>query len=434
MDESGQPNVRYAARLGTGAAPQAFTPEEHGALDLINRRIAAAQSLPEAIDFLFDLTRDFSPCDRISVAFVDDTGERLVSHWTRALYEPLYLKPGFAQDLRGSSLAEVIREGAPRLIDDLAVYLAEHPDSPSSRLLVREGVRSSMTCPLRVDGRVVGVLFRSARRPAAYTEHHAALHVAVAERLSQAVEKAYRIEQLTATNRAYLEMLGFVSHELRGPLSTIMMSLDTLLDGYAGPITPKQQEILTRGNRQAAHLLNLIRDYLDLARIEEGALTVKAVPGVDAIQDVVEPAIGLAEAALEGNGMTVERRFPADPVRVSCDPDLLRIVMVNLLGNAAKYGKRGGTVKVTVEAGSARLHVAVWNEGAGFREEDRPALFHKFSRLKVPEYKEIRGTGVGLYTSWRVVSLHGGRMTARSEYGQWAEFGFEIPLDGDGSA
>jgi len=291
-------------------------------------------------------------------------------------------------------------------------------------------VRSSMTCPLRVDGRVVGVLFRSARRPAAYTEHHAALHVAVAERLSQAVEKAYRIERLTAANRAYLEMLGFVSHELRGPVSTIMMSLDTLLDGYAGPLTPKQREILARGNRQAAHLLGLIRDYLDLARIEEGALRVTAVPDVDVVPDVVEPALGLTEAALEHNGMALERRFPAGPVRARCDPDLLRIVLVNLLGNAAKYGKRGGAVRVEVEARGPRLRVVVWNEGPGFREEDRPALFHKFSRLRVPEYKDIRGTGVGLYTSWRIVSLHGGRMTARSEYGQWAEFGFEIPLDG----
>jgi len=80
-----------------------------------------------------------------------------------------------------------------------------------------------------------------------------------------------------------------------------------------------------------------------------------------------------------------------------------------------------------VTQAEGRLGVTVWNEGPGFREQDRPALFRKFSRLAVPDYRQIRGSGVGLYTAWRLITLHGGHIHARSEYGHWAEFTFEVP-------
>ena len=109
----------------------------------------------------------------------------------------------------------------------------------------------------------------------------------------------------------------------------------------------------------------------------------------------------------------------------------MRIVMTNLLGNAAKYGKEGGEVRITVICEPSRVEVRVWNEGLGFHEEDRAKLFRRFSRLQDPELRVRRGTGVGLYNSWRIIQLHHGRIRARSEHGSWAEFSFELsqPLD-----
>jgi len=105
----------------------------------------------------------------------------------------------------------------------------------------------------------------------------------------------------------------------------------------------------------------------------------------------------------------------------------LLIAVVNLLGNAVKYGEQDGEIRVRIEAPADRVRVSVWNRGPGFPREERSKLFRKFSRLQTPELLKRKGTGVGLYTTWRVLQLHGGRVWARSELGQWAEFTFEIP-------
>jgi signal transduction histidine kinase len=338
------------------------------------------------------------------------------------------LKAGYSEDVRIGSLAKVIHEGRPRIISNLPGYLARHPDSQSTRRLVEEGVKSSMTCPLTVEGRVVGVLFRSSRRPAAYTNRHIALHAAIAERLGQSVEKAWRIEQLSAANHAYLEMLGFVSHELKGPLASMLLDWDSLSREYAGPLTPAQSDIINRVKRQGEHLAALIRDYLDLARIEGVGMTLRARDDVDVVRDVLLPAIDLATPALEHNRMRLTREFPEETFGMRGDADLLKIAAVNLLSNAGKYGRPDGEVRLTVRHVSGTLIIRVWNEGPGFREGDRPSLFHRFSRLRVPEFRNIKGSGVGLYTSSRIVHLHGGRINAASEYGKWAEFTIELPL------
>jgi GAF domain-containing protein len=195
------PPLRYLAPIGAGVDGESFSPEERQVLDLVNRKIAAQESLEQLVGFLFDAVQPIVAADRAAVTFLEEDGARLVAHYTKANYEPLFLKKGYSEDLKGSSLEAVIQGGRPRIIDDLDRYLADHPSSRSTRLLVREGVKSSMTCPLLVDGRVAGLLFFSARRRHAYTDHDVRLHQAMAERLGQAVEKSRHIEQLRRRTR-----------------------------------------------------------------------------------------------------------------------------------------------------------------------------------------------------------------------------------------
>ncbi len=400
---------------------------ERAVVDDVNRRIAAAESVEALVDFLFEATQDVCPCDRISLAFLADDGRRLVSHYARTSYEPVLLKKGFRQDLQGSSLFEVIERGTPRIIDDLEAYLDAHPRSGSTKLLVKESLRSSLTCPLTVEGRNVGVLFRSSRRAGAYDRRQLRLHRVIAERLSQAVEKAYRIEQLVEANNAYTEMLGFVSHELKSPVASLVMTSRMLAEGYYGPLEPKQhdkiEKIIAKGN----YLLTLVGEYLDLARIEAGKLQVRSAPVGDFVTQVVDPAVEIVRGNITGSRMSLTVTAPDAPVHVECDPNLLKIVLVNLVGNAVKYGAEGGEIRVTVAAEKSRVVVSVWNEGPGFAGSDRSKLFRKFSRLDDPELQKRKGTGVGLYTSWRIVNLHGGRIDATSQHGEWAEFSVELP-------
>jgi signal transduction histidine kinase len=153
----------------------------------------------------------------------------------------------------------------------------------------------------------------------------------------------------------------------------------------------------------------------------------RARQDVDFVAEVVEPSLGVIESQLAAKRMKLMRDEPDSKLPVEVDPDLLKIVLINLLSNAVKYGYEDGQIRLHVEHTPDRLRVSVWNQGPGFPESERSRLFRKFSRLQTPELLKQKGTGVGLYTVWRVIKLHGGRIWARSQPDAWAEFAFELP-------
>lgn len=403
------------------------SPAEIEMLETINRKVAARESLENLLSFLLEHTAHVSPCDRMGLAFFEEEGRRAVAGAVTARYSPLVLRSGYTQNMAGSSLEPILQNGVVRIIDDLEAYGKNHPESVSTQLLVREGVRSNMTCPLRVEGRIVGVLFRSSRQACAYNRRQAALHIRIAERLSQAVEKVRQIEQLRAVNEAYLEMLGFVSHELKNPLAALITSGNLLIQGYVGELTPRQKEWATRMTTKAEYLLGLIRNYLDLARLEGGQMTPTIRDGLHPNDDIIRPALELLNEEITQNNMQVIVQIPDDIGTLSGDPDLLKIVAVNLIGNAITYGRKGGELRLTVRRNAEWIDLIFWNNGSGFTADDQNRLFKKFSRLQHPELAGKKGTGLGLYTSWRIVHLHKGHITARSEPNQWAEFTVRLP-------
>ena len=404
-----------------------FGSAEREIIDEINRRIAAASTIVELVDFVFARLPACMPCERIGIAFVEEQGWRLVSHHHVASFAPLLLSKDFAQDLRGSSLETVIRQQQPRILNDLESYLAEHPDSVSTKLIVREGVRASLTCPLLVDGRPVGAIFFSSRQKNVYEARHVALTQAIAERLSQAAEKAYRIEQLENANRAYMEMLGFVAHELKNPVASMITNAQLLTDGYLGEITAPQREKIERISHQGEHLLDLIGDYLNLARIESADNTDSFALVEDFAGQLVAPALELLAEQVAERRIRIETVFPEKCRSIYGDTALLRIVVSNLVSNGVKYGNEGGLVRICLKQEEKHTEFSVWNEGPGFPPEKQSQLFRRFSRLNTPELMSRKGTGIGLYTCWKVAQLHAGKIRAESKHGEWACFIFRIP-------
>ena len=297
-----QSTTRFVDPYHDVESQQPLTTEERTVLHAVNQRIAAEPTLVDVIDYLFDETQALIPCDRISFAFIDTDG-RVTSQFTRADYEPILLRKGYSETLDRGSLRQVLESGLPRIIDDLEQYLEEHPRSRSTRLLLKEGVRSSLTCPLQVEGRVVGFIFRSSRAPHVYTRRHVELQMSISERLSQAVEKAWRIEQLEEANRAYFQLLGFVAHELKSPLASVVTDARLLAAGYLGELSDIQADKVERIAQKAEYLIGLIREYLDLSQVESGELTLHARPDVLLAADVVLPTIDLLEVEARKVGM-----------------------------------------------------------------------------------------------------------------------------------
>lgn len=420
----GKPGImRFPAPANDGAE---FTPAERDIILEINQRVAAANTIEELIDYVFPRLSRLLPCDRIGLSFLEEDGQRLVAHYSVANFDTLILTKGFAQDIRGSSLEMVIHKGVPRIINNLEIYLKEHPESVSTKLIVREGSRSSMTCPLIVDGRTIGLLFFSSREPHAYQDRHVFLQQAIAERFAQAADKAHRIEQLQHANRAYLEMLDFIGHELSQPVASMISGAELLASDELSRDQRAQAERIARKGR---YLLDLVRDYLDLALIERGEAGVGFKPIDNFVGDVFWPAVEMAREQIDERRMQLECDFPSEPCALTGEQALLRVVVVNLVGNAVKYGNPGGKVRIGLHViGGKHLELSVWNEGQGFPPEKQSELFRRFSRLDTPASMQQKGTGLGLYSCWKIVQQHHGRIWARSQPGAWAEFTFRIPL------
>jgi signal transduction histidine kinase len=205
-----------------------------------------------------------------------------------------------------------------------------------------------------------------------------------------------------------------------------------------GDLTDVQLSKLGGMARKGRYLLGLVNEYLDLARVESGELRLDPTSRVNVNEQVIGEALALVAPQLEAHQVQLVTELPHAPLPlICCDATLLRIVLVNLLDNAVKYGNEDGTIRLKAEVTPARqdspakLKISVWNLGPGFSQAEKDKLFRRFSRLDDPALKGRRGTGVGLYSAWRIIQLHKGRISADSKHGEWAEFSFEIPAEPD---
>jgi two-component system NtrC family sensor kinase len=245
------------------------------------------------------------------------------------------------------------------------------------------------------------------------------------ERQQQALEKLNR--ELEVTNRNYMEMLGFVTHELKNPLASATMSLHTVKDGYLGELNAAQERSLESVASSLDYFYDMIKNYLDLSRLEKGELNVHKT-SVNLVAEVVEPIlVGLARG-LQEKEMRVENLIPSHLI-LEADRDLLRIVYDNLLSNAIKYGQQGGRVVLGAEQNESQVTLSVCNEGRGIPAEKIGMLFEKFSRLDGAEYDGKKGTGLGLYICKEIIEKHGGNIWVESEPGKWAKFSFTSPKE-----
>jgi signal transduction histidine kinase len=402
-----------------------FNPNERDILALIGRMISEGSGLEEIIGPIFTRLNRIMPCNRLDIGLVEENGLRVVIQSVAADYEPLQAPVGYTIDVPGSFYQQVLETGNPFISvpDDLAVSFENHEFSD---LLAGEGIRFHAAVPVKVRERTVGVLLCASREHGSYTARHVSLLEEAAKLLRCAVEEAYQAGQIERNYRAYMEMLGFVSHELRSPISSIITLAQTLSEGYYGKLDDRQREILQRIIKKAEYLHAMSSQYLNLSRFESSVMSLN-LRLVDFIDDIIDPVIEILMPQINERNIKLEREYGDSIFPVRCDPDLVKIVMINLLSNGIKYGNRGGVLRVTVEKGFKKFLISVWNEGPGFSEREKNRLFKKFSRLKAAELVERKGSGIGLYVSWKIVQDHCGKISAESEQGAWARFTVELP-------
>ncbi len=246
------------------------------------------------------------------------------------------------------------------------------------------------------------------------------------ERLRLALQELEKTNaSLHKVNRNYLEMLGFVSHELKNTLGVIFTSAKALNEGLVGPLSEDQAGLISGITKNISTAVNMTRKYLDLTRIEKGELNIQ-LQYIDFIVDVVNPVIDELSQALASRRMTLSSDLPGS-LFLNGDPTLLRVVVKNLLDNAIKYGSPHGGIRLGFREGPVDYIFDVWNEGSGLTADKLDKIFDKFVRFKSDGDDEGKGTGLGLFVTRDIVEKHGGTITAESEPGRWIDFIFTLP-------
>ena len=224
-------------------------------------------------------------------------------------------------------------------------------------------------------------------------------------------------------NLAKSDFLSSMSHELRSPLNAIL-GFAQLMDTASPLPTPSQKESIDQILKAGWHLLNLINEILDLARVESGKLSLSLEP--TALGEILRECQGMIEPQAQKSGITITFPQAHIPYFVLADRTRLKQVLINLLSNAIKYNQAGGTVVVDCSAPDAeRVRVSVKDTGAGLPPEKLAQLFQPFNRLG-QEAGGQEGTGIGLVVARQLIELMGGVIGVESTVGAGSVFWFDM--------
>ena len=304
--------------------------------------------------------------------------------------------------------AEALRGGA----DD---YIAKPIDLQRLRALLERNLEKQR---LRAERQSLVARLKDSNRY--LMRQHAALR--------RADEEILQINrQLEQSNRYKSEFLANMSHELRTPLNAVLGFSEILLDATMNLTSGERTEFLRNIHSSGQHLLGLINDILDLAKIEAGKMELHAeeMPVAEALQEVTS----ILEPMARQQGLQLIMAGLADVGVIMADRSKFKQVLYNLLSNAVKFTPPPGQITITVKDSPEHLTVSVHDTGIGMKEEDLPKLFREFEQIDGSYTRRYQGTGLGLALCRRFVEMHGGRIWAESHFGKGSTFTFTIPRD-----
>ena len=429
-DEAGR--VLFVAPTGTDIT------ERKRAEEAVQFLADASASLAELVDHESTLRKIASLAvdgfaDWCVVDVLDNSGNQrrlaVTNPGTMPLAEPVAADAVFrASGNTLDDIPHVLRTGEPVVVPDLTV---PHPTPAAASAeqierLRESGISSYLSVPLTARNKVVGALTflsASARRRFGPEELRAALELA--RRAATAIENAALYRTLQEQDRRKDEFLATLAHELRNPLAPVRNGIQILQTVRS--TDERVGKTLEMMDRQIGHMVRMIDDLMDVARVSSGKVVLRKEP-VD-LQAVVASAVETTRQAIEAGGHRLTLNLPAEPLCLEADRTRLSQVLSNLLNNAAKYTPDGGGIELSAERKGKHAVIRVTDTGVGIPSEMLPKVFDLFTQVGSSLDRAQGGLGIGLTLVKRLVELHGGTVMAQSAgSGRGSEFTITIPL------
>jgi signal transduction histidine kinase len=239
--------------------------------------------------------------------------------------------------------------------------------------------------------------------------------------------EAAKLSQLAAQDfKSKAGFLANLSHEIRAPLAVILNATELVLDGLCGPINENQKKFLGLSKKSSDHLLDLIGDVLDYAKIEAGKIS----PQIKVINldEVIRDISNIARLLAESKKIEVKSHPSAEQIFVCADKKHLRQILINLTTNAIKYTQDGGSVEIEVEKiGASNIKIKVSDTGVGIAESEKHKVFKPFERLEDEYSKQQGGVGIGLSLAKKLAELNNGKLDFTSVLGRGSTFFILLP-------
>jgi len=235
-------------------------------------------------------------------------------------------------------------------------------------------------------------------------------------------------QKLDFASKAKSDFLANVSHELRTPLNSVLGFTELLQDQLFGPVNDKQAEYLTFIYDSGKHLLSVINDILDVAKVESGKMELEATDF--SLNTLLANTLALFREKASKHHLKLNLLLGQD-LSLEADERKVKQIMFNLLSNAVKFTHDGGEIQVKCEVSQHNpgfVEVSVRDTGIGVKAEDLPKLFGEFTQLESSYERKYQGTGLGLAITKKLVEMHGGTISVESIYGQGSTFSFVLPL------
>jgi signal transduction histidine kinase len=268
---------------------------------------------------------------------------------------------------------------------------------------------------------VAQALNRMAGEIAAQREETEKLLQSLRQKHIELEEEHRRVEQ---ANQFKSQFLANVTHDLRTPLSSMVLYADMLIKGKVGSLTPAQRDALQTILRRGKEQLRLVNELLDASRLDAKQMPLRLAPV--RLTDVVQEASSIVQPHLEAKQVQLDGQLPPELVVVDADRTRLLQILNNLLENAVKFTSPGGQIQVNVIPGPDEVEVAITNTGEGIDPEDLPFIFDRFYRGRNSSSTDSPGSGLGLYIAKELVELHGGRLQATANGEGETTFSFTL--------